>query len=45
LSWPDDGTCYVRVVGRKGTTEKEKLLTLTIQGHILGRTVIRTYRW
>lgn len=43
--WPDDGTYYIKVVGTRNGTQKEKLIPLTIKGNVLNRTFIRTYRW
>lgn len=43
--WPDDGTYYIRVVGRKGETEKETLLPANIKGHVQQRLYIKTRSW
>lgn len=43
--WPDDGDYYVRVIGYKRDESKEKLLPVTIKGHILRRIIIRTMNW
>lgn len=43
--WSDDGSYYLRVVGVKNSTQKEKLVTLTIKGHVFNRRIIRTYKW
>lgn len=43
--WTDDGTYYIRVVGKQGEVEKEALLPVQIRGHILQRVYIRTDKW
>ncbi|MFZ5645587.1 MAG: PKD domain-containing protein [Bacillota bacterium] len=43
--WSDDGDYYVRVTGYKGESSKQCLANLTVKGHVMDRTVIRTYGW
>lgn len=43
--WPDDGSYYVEIRGTKGGITKTKKILLTVKGHILNRTQIRTYQW
>lgn len=43
--WPDDGFYTIRIIGRKSGTVKEDDIQIEIKGHILERTIIRTYRW
>lgn len=43
--WPDDGSYYVEIRGTKGEITKTKKILLTVKGHILNRTQIRTYQW
>ncbi|MFZ5650372.1 MAG: hypothetical protein ACOY4I_05925 [Bacillota bacterium] len=43
--WPDNGVYRIRITGIKGTSQKELILNLEINGHILRRLIIRTLSW
>lgn len=43
--WPDNGSYHARLVARKGTVQKEVILSFQVQGHILRRLVVRTTSW
>jgi hypothetical protein len=43
--WPDDGFYTIRIIGRKSGTVKDDYIPIEINGHILDRVIIRTYRW
>lgn len=43
--WPDDGVYLVEITAVRGALRKRITLNLEIQGHLLGRLIIRTLDW
>lgn len=43
--WPDDGVYQVAVTGTSGLVQKEAILNLEINGHILRKLIVRTLSW